>query len=75
MRAVFTDEQDSNGFDLTYSNSINRRWQREAARRGMTVPALIEQGIKSALDAGLEPPPKEGRVVPFKALKSSPGDK
>ena len=66
MRAGFTDEK---VFDLGFSGAVSRRLQKEAKRRGMTVPEFIQWSVKAALDAGLVPPPKEGRVLPFEALK------
>lgn len=67
MRAGFTNQKE---FEMVFPRAIERRFEREAERRGITVPELIEMSIKAALDAGIEPPPKEGRVLPFKALKS-----
>lgn len=67
MRAGFTEQKE---YDLGFSRSVDRRLQKEAKRRGVTVSQLIEMAVKAALDAGLEPPLKEGRVVPFKALKT-----
>lgn len=67
MRAGFTDQTEHH---IALSDANQRRLEKLARRYGVEPSVLLEQGLSALLENGVFPTPKEGRVLPFKALKS-----
>lgn len=67
MRAGFTDQTEHH---IALSDANQRRLVNLARIYGVSPAELLEKGLSTLLESGVFPPPKEGRVLPFKALKS-----
>lgn len=69
MRAGFTEETDH---DVALSDANQKRLERLARACGLEPDELLQMSLTAIVELGVILPPKEGRVLPFEALKSNP---
>lgn len=69
MRAEFTNETDH---VLAFSDANQKRLETLAKAYGVTPNEFLQHGLSAMVEKGVLPPLKEGRVLPFEALKSNP---
>jgi len=58
-------------YDVTLTARQQRFFEAQAARLGISVAAAIALSAELAMQAGLDLPEKEGRILPFESLKSA----
>ena len=68
MRAT---KDHSYGYDIVLTASQQRFFEAQSKRLGITVPEAIALSAELAMQAGLDLPEKEGKILPFEALKSA----
>lgn len=69
MRAT---KDHSYGYEVALTGRQQRFFEAQSRRLGISVPEAIALSAELAMQAGLELPEKEGRILPFEALKSAP---